>query len=187
LFEIDEKAVADAVSFDLKPKEVNYPVTTPPPPTPTAKTEIAVPSSNVGDTSDESDFPLAAIAGGLFAAFAAATFLMRGRGDESATGTTTAPATMATTVASPPPAPSPPSPASPLSSTDVSIPYDAAARLAYDEWRAAHNKGDFDEAKFFNFKAKYLAVTSDNMAAKKVARDTGTEPELQVLSPTADE
>jgi hypothetical protein len=186
LFEIDEKAVADAVSFDLKPKEVNYPIATPPPPpTPAAKSDIAV-SDSVGNSSDESEFPLAVIAGGgLFAAFAAITFLMRGRGNDG--GTTTAPATVSTTVASPPPAPSPPSPASPLSSTDVSIPYDAAARLAYDEWRAAHNKGDFDEAKFFNFKAKYLAVTSDNMAAKKVARDTGTEPELQVLSPTADE
>jgi hypothetical protein len=180
LFEIDEKAVADAVSFDLKPKEVNYPVATPPPPTPT-KSDSAVPSSSVGNSSDESDFPLAVIAGGLFAAFAAATFLMRGRGDDSGTGTTTiSPAS----VASPPPASSP---SQSLSSTDVSIPYDAAARLAYDEWRAAHKKGDYDEAKFFNFKAKYLAVTSDNMAAKKVARDTGTEPELQVLSPTADE
>ena len=28
---------------------------------------------------------------------------------------------------------------------DLSIPYDAAARLAYDQWRTFHEMGDFDD------------------------------------------
>lgn len=58
--------------------------------------------------------------------------------------------------------------------TDVSIPYDAAARLAYDEWRAEYKKGDFDAARYETFKNNYETITVANVAAKKKARDDGT-------------
>jgi hypothetical protein len=63
-----------------------------------------------------------------------------------------------------------------LSSTDgdVSIPYDAAARLAYDDWRKEFNKGAFDAKRYEQFKSNYEALTAANMAAKKNARDQGT-------------
>jgi hypothetical protein len=63
-----------------------------------------------------------------------------------------------------------------LSSTDsdVSIPYDAAARLAYDAWRKEFNKGDFNAKRYEQFKSNYEALTAANMSAKKQARDQGT-------------
>lgn len=63
-----------------------------------------------------------------------------------------------------------------LSATDddVSVPYDAAARLAYDDWLQEFSKGDFSEQRYQQFKTNYEALTSANMAAKKVARDEGT-------------
>jgi hypothetical protein len=179
MFEIDEKAVSDAVSFDRKPKEMVMA----PPPAPTPTIPQPIPTVNTPATSAVSsdvggDLPLAAIAGGLFVAFAAGTFLMRGRSDEDGS---------AASSPAPAAASKPKTASGPPADTGLSIPYDAAARIAYDEWRALHNKGDYDEAKFFNFRARYLAVTSDNMAAKKIAREKGTEPDLQVLSPTADQ
>lgn len=109
---------------------------------------------------------------------------MRGRGDEAAS----APAPSPVATAPAPAASAPVASASPVaSSSDVSIPYDAAARLAFDEWRAAHKKGDYVEAKFQKFKISYDAVTSANMAAKKQARDTGTSPVLKSLLASADE
>lgn len=76
----------------------------------------------------------------------------------------------------------------PVASTtsDVSIPYDSAARLAYDEWREANKKGAFDEAKFQKFKASYDKITSANMAAKKTARDSDSKPKLQSIPSNAD-
>jgi hypothetical protein len=59
-------------------------------------------------------------------------------------------------------------------STDVSIPYDAAARLAYDEWRAKFSKGAFDEKRYQNFKTNYETITVANVAAKKKARGDST-------------
>jgi len=59
--------------------------------------------------------------------------------------------------------------------TDISIPYDSAARLAYDEWRAKFNKGDFDAKRYEHFKANYEQITVANVSAKKKARDEGTE------------
>jgi hypothetical protein len=56
---------------------------------------------------------------------------------------------------------------------DISIPYDAAARLAYDDWRAAFSKGAFDETRFQNFKKNYEAITVANVVAKKNARESG--------------
>jgi Cathepsin propeptide inhibitor domain (I29) len=58
--------------------------------------------------------------------------------------------------------------------SDVSIPYDSAARLAYDQWRAQYNKGNFDASRYQNFKNNYEAITVANVIAKKRARDEGT-------------
>lgn len=57
---------------------------------------------------------------------------------------------------------------------DVSIPYDAAARLAYDQWREQFSKGDFDEERYQVFKTNYEVVTITNVKAKQKARVSGT-------------
>ena len=58
--------------------------------------------------------------------------------------------------------------------TDVSIPYDAAARLAYDGWCTKFNKEPSDE-KFATFKANYETITVANVVNAKESRDNGTE------------
>lgn len=58
--------------------------------------------------------------------------------------------------------------------TDISVPYDAAARLAYDKWRSQFKKGDFDEKRYEVFRANYETITIANVAAKKRAREDGT-------------
>ncbi len=58
---------------------------------------------------------------------------------------------------------------------DISVPYDAAARLAYDEWRELYNKGDYDDARFESFKGNYQILTVTNIAAAKKAKDAGEE------------
>jgi hypothetical protein len=60
--------------------------------------------------------------------------------------------------------------------SDVSIPYDAAARLAYDQWRKQFNKGAFDENRYAAFQQNYETITVANVVAKKDARDANTEP-----------
>lgn len=50
---------------------------------------------------------------------------------------------------------------------DVSIPYDAAARLAYDEWRG----GQFSEAEFKQFKALYEKKSVAEVVASRYARE----------------
>lgn len=72
--------------------------------------------------------------------------------------------------------------------TDLSIPYDAAARLAYDEWRAKYNKGEFDPARYQAFKANYETITVANVVAKKNARDAGDaeSPALMTLNEFGD-
>ncbi len=60
-------------------------------------------------------------------------------------------------------------------SIDVSVPYDAAARLAYDEWRETYNKGDFDPARFESFKNNYQILTVTNISNAKKAKDAGEE------------
>lgn len=70
---------------------------------------------------------------------------------------------------------------------DLKIPYDAAARLAYDEWRAKYNKGDFDETRYEVFKNNYEAITVANVVAKKKARDEdGDAPALMTLNEFGD-
>jgi hypothetical protein len=56
---------------------------------------------------------------------------------------------------------------------DVSIPYDAAARLEYDQWRATFDKGDFKDDRYATFKANYEAISVSNVSAKKKAREEG--------------
>lgn len=204
---IDEAAVAASVSVDQIPKNKmmpSTPLTTPEaPPTgatlPSTAVE-SVPSSTPAPSSepvkaapapsavvspprpapastsdvdiDLGDLPLPAIAGGFLAAFAAGTFAMRQRGDEEDDV-----ASVSTSSSSA---------GSGSAGDDVSIPYDAAARLAYDEWRATHNKGAFDAGKYAKFKAKYEEITSANMSAKKKARDTKTTPKLQAIPASAD-
>lgn len=72
--------------------------------------------------------------------------------------------------------------------TDLSIPYDAAARLAYDEWRSKYNKGEFDPARYQAFKANYETITVANVVAKKNARDAGDaeSPALMTLNEFGD-
>lgn len=69
---------------------------------------------------------------------------------------------------------------------DVSIPYDAAARLAYDEWRDQYNKGGFDAKRYEAFQANYNAITVANVSAKKKARETGEEPRLMSMNEFGD-
>lgn len=69
---------------------------------------------------------------------------------------------------------------------DVSIPYDAAARLAYDDWRKEYNKGAFDAKRYEAFRANYNAITIANVSAKKKARDTGDEPRLMSMNEYGD-
>ena len=69
---------------------------------------------------------------------------------------------------------------------DVSVPYDAAARVAYDQWRKQYQKGDFDDLRFVKFKANYEAVTVANVRAKKIAREKLEEPTLLSLNEYGD-
>ena len=61
-----------------------------------------------------------------------------------------------------------------VTDTDVSVPYDAAARLAYDEWCQKYNKPQ-DSKRYVFFKKNYETITVANVAAKKQARETGQE------------
>jgi hypothetical protein len=67
-------------------------------------------------------------------------------------------------------------------STDVSVPTESVARLAYDEWRVQFNKGPFDAQRFANFKQNYETITVANVMAKKKARDEGTVSVLYLLN-----
>lgn len=70
---------------------------------------------------------------------------------------------------------------------DVSIEYDAAARLAYDEWRQTYNKGAFDSDRYAVFKANYDQMTVANVQAKKGARESGGDaPRLLSLNEYGD-
>lgn len=57
---------------------------------------------------------------------------------------------------------------------DVSIDYDAAAKLAYSDWCDKFGK-EASDAKFATFKANYEALTVANVSAAKKALDEGTE------------
>ena len=75
---------------------------------------------------------------------------------------------------------------------DVSIQYNAPARLAYGEWLAANGRAgeEMDDSKFKTFEQNYIAVTVANVSAKKAVRDAGESvggdaPAMQ-LGPDAD-
>lgn len=77
-------------------------------------------------------------------------------------------------------------------SSDVSVPYDAAARLAYKEWIAQYGR-PYDESRYQVFQSNYNAITVMNVSAKKAARDASlagggavTEPTLLLLNEYAD-
>jgi len=54
---------------------------------------------------------------------------------------------------------------------DVSIPYDAPARLAYDNWRAQYNKGDFDLGRYEAFKNNFEGISVANVMASRKERE----------------
>ena len=75
------------------------------------------------------------------------------------------------------------------SSVDVSIPYDAACRLAYDEWKVKHRKAAprqddplTAEERYQQFRVSYERVTVANVAAKKKVRDAGGFEEARSLN-----
>lgn len=69
---------------------------------------------------------------------------------------------------------------------DISIPYDAAARLAYDNWCKTYGKPS-DDARYEVFKANYEAITVMNVSTKKAARESGEDsPSLLALNEYAD-
>ena len=53
---------------------------------------------------------------------------------------------------------------------------DAVLRSAYDEWRNEYKKGDFDAARFENFKVNYAATMESNRIAEKEALERGDPP-----------
>jgi hypothetical protein len=54
---------------------------------------------------------------------------------------------------------------------DVSIPYDAAARLAYRELKGLGENANYDEKEFQKFKEAYETTTVANVIVKKMERD----------------
>ena len=54
---------------------------------------------------------------------------------------------------------------------DVSIPYDAAARLAYDNWRVEQDKGDFNVETYKAFKEIYTQLAVTEVVVKKKSRE----------------
>jgi hypothetical protein len=70
---------------------------------------------------------------------------------------------------------------------DISVPYDAAARLAYEGWRKEFNKGDFDEKRYLIFKKNYEDISIANVMSKKQAREQKTDnPDLLNLNEFGD-
>lgn len=51
------------------------------------------------------------------------------------------------------------------------IPYDAAARLAYDSWRREHGDAPFNEEGYVHFQEIYIAKAVADATSKKLARD----------------
>jgi hypothetical protein len=58
---------------------------------------------------------------------------------------------------------------------DISIPYDAAARLAYDKWREANDKGAFDGGGFGAFKEVYEEATIGMVTYKQMERSLAAQ------------
>ena len=71
------------------------------------------------------------------------------------------------------------------STSDVSIPYDAAAELAYKGWIEQYDR-PYDAERYKVFLDNYKAITVMNTAAKQKARETGGKPNLLSLNKFAD-
>jgi hypothetical protein len=72
------------------------------------------------------------------------------------------------------------------SQVDISVPYDAPARLAYEEWCSKYDKAP-DQNRYKNFKENYETIVVANVSAKKQARDLGeTAPAELTLNEFAD-
>mmetsp|Transcript_40531 Transcript_40531/g.61452 ORF Transcript_40531/g.61452 Transcript_40531/m.61452 type:complete len:177 (-) Transcript_40531:435-965(-) len=54
---------------------------------------------------------------------------------------------------------------------DVSIPYDATAMLAYENWRKENEKGAFNAATFESFSKIYYDMSVETVTAKKLKRE----------------
>ena len=65
--------------------------------------------------------------------------------------------------------------------SDVSIPYDAAAELAYKGWLAKYDK-PYDAERYEVFLSNYKAITVMNVTAKKKARDDADSGSPSLLS-----
>ena len=74
-----------------------------------------------------------------------------------------------------------------VSSSDVSIPYDAAAELAYKDWISKFDK-PYDAERYNVFLSNYKAITVMNISAKKKAREDpeSGSPSLLSLNEYAD-
>ena len=75
------------------------------------------------------------------------------------------------------------------SSVDVSIPYDAACRLAYEDWKVKYGKTTppendplSAEERYQQFRISYDRVTIANIVAKKKVRDAGGFEEARTLN-----
>jgi len=69
---------------------------------------------------------------------------------------------------------------------DLTIEYDSAAKLAYDQWREQYDKGDFDDERYDVFKANYETLTISNVVAAKQARESGEVCKRLDLDESAD-
>ena len=67
------------------------------------------------------------------------------------------------------------------SSSDVSIPYDSAAELAYKGWIEAYDK-PYDAERYKVFRDNYKAITVMNVSAKKKARENPDGGKVSLLS-----
>lgn len=132
-------AVADAVSSS-----------TPPPVEVAASAVVDQVSASAPDLASFGDLPIVPIAVGAIAVIAAVAVMSGGGGEDKATATTT------TTASAPASAPAA---ASSGSAADLSIPYDAAARLAYEK---AGSPGDYTA-----FKSKYEADAVAEVKSKQ--------------------
>jgi hypothetical protein len=183
---LEDKLLAAPEAAPKAPALARAPTWAAPPAPPAAPAKVA-PSGGF-------DVPVIPVVGVVAAAFAAATFSMRsGKGDReaeqssppapassSATPVASSPEPVASSpepvASSPAPAPSSPEPvASPpapapvakVDATDISVPYDAAARLEYEH---SDKSMEYDK-----FKDKYQADTVAFVKAKQTKKDKQTK------------
>jgi hypothetical protein len=136
------------------PARAPAPAAEAPPATPAAPTKVAVSAPK-----DGLDIPVLPVVGVIAAAFAAATFTMRGGKDKREAEQTSSPAPAPAAKAAPAPvakaapAPSTPAPAPVADVPDISVPYDAAAQLAYDSSDKSMEYSKFKE----NYEAETVA------------------------------